>query len=244
MQQMMQSLRLAVPMPNGQASDHESTGFSDYQEDYYWAYDFPRTHPVSWFFKRWLDVMASLLAMVLLLPLLVLIGLAIWIDSPGPVLFLQERVGLRGKRFRMLKFRSMTPNAERERNALSALAEPGNMFKMKRDPRVTRVGKFLRKYSLDELPQLVNVLRGEMSLVGPRPPLAEEVARYQPWHHVRLATVPGMTGVWQVFGRSDVLAFDQVVALDQRYLAEFSFINDLILIARTIPAVISAKGSY
>lgn len=227
-----QSLRFPAHM-----LDHET-------HKYHWAYHFPKTHAVSWLLKRTLDILASLLAMVLLFPLFLLIGLAIRVDSPGPILFEQERVGLRGKRFRMFKFRSMTTNAERELNALSPVPDAGKMFKMKQDPRITRVGKFLRKYSLDELPQLINVLRGEMSLVGPRPPLVREVMRYQPWHHVRLATLPGMTGVWQIFGRSDVLEFDQVVALDQQYLARFSFLNDLILIARTIPAVIAAKGSY
>jgi lipopolysaccharide/colanic/teichoic acid biosynthesis glycosyltransferase len=214
------------------------------REHYYRAYDFPKTHPGQWLLKRALDTFAALMALAVFFPLFLLIGLAIRLDSPGPILFYQERVGLRGKPFRMLKFRSMVLNAEQRLSELSSTEGSGKMFKLKQDPRITRVGKFLRKFSLDELPQLINVLRGEMSLVGPRPPLPREVQAYQPWHHVRLATLPGMTGVWQVFGRSDILDFDQVVALDQQYLKNFSFVNDLILIAQTIPAVISTKGSY
>lgn len=212
--------------------------------NYYWAYDFPTAKPLDWLLKRSFDILASLLTLALLFPFFLLIALAIRLDSSGPVLFSQVRVGHRGKRFHMLKFRSMSQDAEFRQADLLEDNENEVMFKIKDDPRITRIGKFLRKYSLDEFPQLLNVLKGEMSLVGPRPPLPREVSMYQPWHHSRLSTLPGLTGAWQVFGRSNIQNFDQVVSLDFYYLENFSFLNDLRLILRTIPVVISAKGSY
>lgn len=208
------------------------------------AYDFQESHLLDWFLKRALDISASILTIIVFSPLFLLIALLIRIDSHGPILFSQVRVGYRGKRFHMYKFRSMSTDAEDRLKQLLQSNENEVMFKLKEDPRVTRIGKILRKFSLDEFPQLINVLRGEMSLVGPRPPLPREVSQYEPWHFCRFSTLPGLTGTWQVFGRSSIQNFDHVVALDFHYLENFSIFKDIELILRTIPAVILAKGSY
>ena len=194
--------------------------------------------------KRGLDLLLASLACVALSLVLIAIALAIKLDSPGPVFFRQERVGRDGRRFAMLKFRSMRLDAERYLAALREQNEAtGPLFKMRNDPRVTRVGRVLRRLSLDELPQLFNVLRGEMSLVGPRPPLAAEVAEYEDWHMGRLQAVPGMTGLWQVSGRSEI-AFHDMVRLDLHYIHNWSLVLDLEILLRTIPAVLSSRGAY
>ena len=198
---------------------------------------------VSWG-KRAFDLLAGGLILLGCAPILLLIALAIKVDSPGPIFFRQERVGKDGRRFMMLKFRSMRRDADRllaelrDRNEAS-----GPLFKMRNDPRVTRVGRILRRASLDELPQLFNVLRGEMSLVGPRPPLQREVADYEDWQHGRLRAVPGMTGLWQVSGRSDV-PFHDMVRLDLHYIRNWSLALDLEIMLRTIPAVLGNRGAY
>ncbi|MDO8884389.1 MAG: sugar transferase [Pseudotabrizicola sp.] len=194
--------------------------------------------------KRVLDVGLIVLALPVLLPVVLLLALAIKLTSPGPVLFFQTRVGRDGRRFRMVKFRSMYPDAETRRAALLAQSDrAGLCFKHKDDPRVTKVGRILRRSSLDELPQLWNVLRGEMSLVGPRPALPEEVALYSYEAKQRLAGLPGLTGLWQVSGRANI-GFDEMVAMDLRYLQEASLRNDLMLIFRTFEAVALARGAY
>jgi exopolysaccharide biosynthesis polyprenyl glycosylphosphotransferase len=181
---------------------------------------------------------------VLLSPLLILITVLIKLGSRGPVFYRQWRVGKSGKRFRMYKFRSMVENAEEEIDALLELNEAsGPLFKMKHDPRMTRMGRFLRKTSLDELPQLLNVLRGEMSLVGPRPPLPVEVDDYEEWQRVRLSVRQGMTGLWQVSGRSR-LSFDEMVALDMYYIENWSLWLDVAILLKTVPIVLFAKGAY
>jgi len=191
--------------------------------------------------KRLLDIAVSAALMVLLSPLLVLIALAIVLDSPGGVLYRQMRVGLHGRPFTILKFRSMCEQADeqlvhlRERNEIN-----GHAFKVTRDPRVTRVGRALRRTSLDELPQLWNVLRGEMSLVGPRPPLPNEVAQYDIWHRRRLSMKPGMTGLWQVSARRDP-DFDQWVEQDLEYIDSWSLVLDFKIIARTVPAMLAGR---
>lgn len=196
------------------------------------------------FVKRAFDLAASLILLVLAVPLWLLIALAIKLDSQGPVLFRQVRLGKGGKPFIAYKFRSMKVGAEEEIARLSALNEAdGPIFKMKRDPRHTRVGRLLRRSSLDELPQLLNVIRGEMSLVGPRPPLPSEVEQYEPWHRKRLEVAPGMTGLWQVSGRSE-LPFDEMVLLDVYYVENWSLALDFTILLRTIPAVISGSGAY
>jgi exopolysaccharide biosynthesis polyprenyl glycosylphosphotransferase len=204
----------------------------------------PMDHRFQWAAKRMFDLSATILGLVVILPLLAFITLAIRLDSPGPVLFKQQRVGLHGKMFQVYKFRSMHPDAEaRLQELLENNQTNGGMFKMVDDPRLTRVGKFLRKYSLDEFPQLLNVLKGHMSLVGPRPPIARELNVYDRWHHVRFATLPGMTGAWQVNGRSSITNFDQVVALDFDYIAHWSLWSDIKILLKTFPVVLFGKGA-
>nr|WP_238420894.1 exopolysaccharide biosynthesis polyprenyl glycosylphosphotransferase [Streptomyces taklimakanensis] len=194
--------------------------------------------------KRVTDVVGALVLAVLLAPLLVAVALAVRLSSPGPVVYRQVRVGQGRVPFRMWKFRTMVDAADRMRPALEAVNEhDGAMFKMRRDPRVTRLGRVLRRYSLDELPQLYNVLAGHMSLVGPRPPLPEEVERYDETELRRLSVKPGITGLWQVSGRSD-LSWEETVALDLSYVDNWSYAKDVDLLARTLRAVVSARGAY
>lgn len=194
--------------------------------------------------KRLTDVVIAALVLLLALPLMALIALAIKLDSPGPVLFRQTRVGQHGRPFTLYKFRSMRQGAEEEQARLMSLNEAsGPLFKIRNDPRLTRIGRILRRTSLDELPQLFNVLKGEMSLVGPRPPVPSEVEQYQPWHRQRLEVAPGITGLWQVSGRSD-LDFDEMCLLDLYYIESWSFWMDVQIILRTIPALIFGRGAY
>lgn len=194
--------------------------------------------------KRTVDFFASGLLLVILSPLFLLIALLIKIESPGPVFFMQERVGQDEKRFKMFKFRSMIEDAEKLLSGIEHLSEvEGHIFKMKKDPRVTTVGRVLRKFSLDELPQLINVFRAEMSLVGPRPPLPSEVVKYNSWHLKRLRTAPGITGLWQVSGRSQ-LPFEDMVRLDIYYIENWSLWMDIKILLRTIPTVLFTRGAY
>jgi len=195
--------------------------------------------------KRSVDVLGALAGLVLLSPLLVVTAAAIRLESPGPLLFRQVRVGKRGRPFTMFKFRSMRTTAEVEKSALAASNESagGVLFKMKADPRVTRVGRIIRRLSIDELPQLINVLRGEMSIVGPRPALPAEVEQYDLQARKRLQTRPGLTCLWQISGRSE-LSFSEQVDLDLLYLQRKSLARDIEIIARTVPAVLSGKGAY
>ena len=199
----------------------------------------------AYLMKRLLDIAGSGLLLVLLSPLYALVALAIRLDSPGPIFFKQIRVGRWGTLFPMWKFRSMYIDAEERKRALMQENEMagGVIFKMKRDPRITRVGKFIRKASIDELPQLWNVLVGDMSLVGPRPPLPVEVNQYSLSDRRRLDVVPGITCIWQVSGRSDI-PFDQQVQLDVRYIESQSIWLDLKLLLLTIPAVLLGRGAY
>ncbi|GJG87392.1 hypothetical protein tb265_25730 [Gemmatimonadetes bacterium T265] len=194
--------------------------------------------------KRVVDVLGALAGLVLLSPLLLAIAAAVWVTSPGPVLFAQERYGYRKRRFRMLKFRTMVADAEQRQAALEGQNEArGPVFKIAQDPRVTRVGALLRRTSLDELPQLWNVLRGDMSLVGPRPLPVRDVQRFDaPWLMRRFSVRPGLTCLWQVSGRSDV-GFDEWVALDLRYIDEWSFGLDCRILLQTVPAVLSGRGA-
>ncbi|MGE5619283.1 MAG: undecaprenyl-phosphate glucose phosphotransferase [Sphingomonadaceae bacterium] len=194
--------------------------------------------------KRVLDVVVAVVALTLLSPLLLLVALAIKLDSPGPVLFRQVRVGRDGLPFTLYKFRSMRRDAEQQLEQLQALNEAtGPLFKIRDDPRMTRVGRLLRRSSIDELPQLINVLKGEMSLVGPRPPLPHEVEKYEDWHLRRLEASPGLTGLWQVSGRSEI-PFDEMVMLDIYYIENWSLGLDLSILLRTIPAVLSGGGAF
>jgi len=195
-------------------------------------------------FKRGIDCVLSSLGLILLWPVMLLIYAAIKVDSPGPPIFRQTRVGRGGRRFTCYKFRSMYVDAESRVRTLRDWNEAtGPLFKMRQDPRRTRVGRILRRVSLDELPQLWNVFKGEMSLVGPRPPLASEVEQYQPWHLRRLDVPPGITGLWQVSGRSD-LTFDEMVLLDIYYIENWSPFLDLRILVKTIPTVIFGSGAY
>lgn len=194
--------------------------------------------------KQLIDVTVAAVGLLLCAPLFMLIALAIRLDSPGPVIFRQTRVGLRGRHFEIYKFRSMHVGAEEQQDMLADRNEAdGPIFKIRDDPRLTRVGRILRRLSLDELPQLVNVLRGEMSLVGPRPPIPAEVEKYQEWHKKRLAAPPGMTGLWQVSGRSR-LSFDEMVLLDIYYIENWSLWLDFKILMRTIPKVLLGEGAY
>jgi exopolysaccharide biosynthesis polyprenyl glycosylphosphotransferase len=194
--------------------------------------------------KRAFDMAVAAAVMLVLAPLLAGVALAIWLDSPGPILFRQRRVGHNGRQFWLYKFRSMHLDAESRLAELRAHNEvSGPVFKMRNDPRVTRVGRFIRKTSLDEFPQFWNVLRGEMSVVGPRPPLPAEVRQYKRWQRRRLSVKPGITCEWQVSGRSNV-DFDQWMALDLHYIDNWSLWNDVRICARTIPAVFLARGAH
>jgi exopolysaccharide biosynthesis polyprenyl glycosylphosphotransferase len=194
--------------------------------------------------KRVIDIAVSGLVLVLFSPLWLLLALLIKIESPGPVLFQQTRVGRNGHNFTIYKFRSMRQDAEQEREKLSHQNEAdGPLFKIRNDPRVTRMGRFLRKTSLDEIPQLWNVLKGDMSLIGPRPALPTEVAQYQDWHHKRLEVAPGLTGLWQVSGRSDV-TFDEMMLLDIYYAERWSPMLDTMILLKTIPTVLLQRGAY
>ncbi|MGY1630915.1 sugar transferase [Geodermatophilus sp. SYSU D01186] len=194
--------------------------------------------------KGGLDRAAAGFAVVLMAPVLLTIAAAIKLTSPGPVLYRQERVGVNGQAFTMLKFRSMVVDADRQVADLMAQnISDGLLFKMRSDPRVTPVGRLLRRLSLDELPQLFNVIGGSMSLVGPRPPLPGEVARYDTSVHRRLLVKPGLTGLWQVSGRSD-LPWEEAVRLDLRYVENWSLAMDLLILAKTVRAVVSRSGAY
>jgi len=198
---------------------------------------------IALFLKRICDVVLSLGALLVALPAMMVMALAIKLDSPGPVFYISERIGKKGRTFRCVKFRTMVADAEQRKNALAAHNErTGILFKMKNDPRVTRVGARLRKYSLDEIPQFVNVLRGEMSLVGPRPPLASEVAKYEIDHFRRLEVLPGLTGLWQVRARQDP-SFERYVALDLAYVENWSFWLDMKILIRTTEVVVRGTGS-
>jgi exopolysaccharide biosynthesis polyprenyl glycosylphosphotransferase len=197
------------------------------------------------FYKRILDFGIGLLGMLIFLILYPFIALAIKKDSPGPVLFKQKRVGQNGRIFEIYKFRTMQINAEEQKKALSANnVMQGMMFKMENDPRMTRVGRFLRKTSLDEVPQFINVIKGEMSLVGTRPPTLDEVERYEPWHRRRISMKPGITGLWQVSGRNKITDFDEVVKLDLKYIDQWRFVNDIKIILQTIWVVLRRKGAF
>lgn len=196
--------------------------------------------------KRGLDVLGSLFALLVFSPIFIITSLLIKLEDRGPVYFKQMRVGRGGKLFPMMKFRSMVPNADKMKDALLAQNQHGDAgvtFKMKGDPRITRVGHVIRKYSIDEFPQFFNVLLGHMSLVGPRPSLPREVKRYQAWHLRRLKVKPGITCLWQIGGRGDI-NFEGQVRLDLQYIASQSLWGDIVILIKTIPAVIAGKGAY
>jgi len=194
--------------------------------------------------KRLIDLTVSSLALLLLSPLLAVSALLIRLDTPGPAIFKQTRVGRGGRTFTVFKFRTMLVGADL---AVAQLADhneaTGPLFKMRDDPRRTRVGKWLRKMSIDEIPQFWNVLKGDMSIVGPRPALPKEVESYQPWHRRRLEAAPGITGLWQVSGRSEV-GFDEMVLLDLYYIENWTPFLDLQIMLKTVPTILTGRGAY
>jgi exopolysaccharide biosynthesis polyprenyl glycosylphosphotransferase len=203
-----------------------------------------RLQGLNAFLKRALDIGLTGFGLLIISPLLLLIALLVKLTSPGPVFYTQERIGLDGKPFRIFKFRSMIAEADQVFSQLEGKSEvAGHLFKMKADPRVTPLGTFMRRFSLDELPQLLNVLLGQMSLVGPRPPLPREVVKYNAWHLKRLRVRPGITGPWQVSGRSH-LPFDDMVRLDIYYIENWSLWLDLKILLRTVPVVLTGLGAY
>src|SRR5438552_14412105 len=197
------------------------------------------------FVKRLLDMLVAGVGLVVLTPVLALVAAMVKLESPGPVFFTQVRVGRGGRRFRIVKFRTMVDGAEQRRDELlsRSLYGDGRLFNVRDDPRITPVGRWLRRTSIDELPQLVNVLRGEMSLVGPRPPLPSEVALYEEHHYARFDVKPGITGPWQVAGRNQVTDFEQVVALETHYIREWSLLTDLAVMLRTVVVVFTMRGA-
>lgn len=202
-----------------------------------------RRKPVQQAVKRAFDILASSIGLALLSPLMIIVAVLIKLTSRGPLLFKQDRVGLHGRTFHMLKFRSMIANAEALKAKLMAHNEQaGPVFKMRSDPRITAVGRFIRKYSIDELPQLINVLRGEMSIVGPRPPIPSEVAKYEAWQRRRLSVRPGLTCVWQVSGRNQI-SFEEWMYLDMQYIDHWSLAQDFQLILKTVPVVLTGRGA-
>ncbi|WP_238903643.1 sugar transferase [Clostridium sp. YIM B02506] len=195
------------------------------------------------FIKRFIDIFCSSLGILLLSPVFIIVGTIIKLDSKGPVIFSQKRVGKDGKEFKMYKFRSMVVNAEELKKKLMHQNEmSGPMFKMKDDPRITKIGKFIRKTSIDELPQLINVLKGEMSLVGPRPSLPKEVAQFEPWMMRRLDVKPGLTCYWQVSGRNNI-DFDDWMKLDIKYVQDRSIKLDIKLIFKTVFVLFGDKNA-
>jgi lipopolysaccharide/colanic/teichoic acid biosynthesis glycosyltransferase len=194
-------------------------------------------------FKRCTDILGAIVGLLILSIIFVPIAVLIRLDSPGPVLYAQERYGLRGRQFTMCKFRSMVQNAD-ELKALIPNESKGLVFKNQNDPRVTRIGRFLRKTSLDEFPQFWNVLRGDMSLVGTRPPTHDEVCHYQQHHWKRLNVKPGLTGEWQVNGRSSVKDFEEIVDLDLRYQHRWTPFYDLVILWKTLMILIRRSGAY
>jgi lipopolysaccharide/colanic/teichoic acid biosynthesis glycosyltransferase len=194
--------------------------------------------------KRAFDLVVGTFILILLIPILPLIAVMIKLDSRGPVFFKQDRVGEGGKLFKFYKFRSMIHEADKNKASLIELNEQeGPIFKIRSDPRITNVGRFLRRSSLDEIPQIFNVLKGDMGVGGPRPPIPSEVVNYQPWHMGRLAVKPGITCLWQISGRSQI-GFNEWMRLDMEYLKTRSFRTDLLIFLKTIPAVIARKGAY
>ena len=194
--------------------------------------------------KRLLDIVGSLVGMIILGIVTVIVAPAIKLESPGPVFFGQTRIGKNGRRFTFYKFRSMYQDAEQRKKELMEHNEvQGLMFKMENDPRITKVGRFIRKTSIDELPQFWNVLKGDMSLVGTRPPTVDEFEHYEAKHKCRLSMTPGLTGLWQISGRSDIKDFDEVVQLDMQYIDDWSILKDIKILLLTIGVVLTGKGS-
>jgi lipopolysaccharide/colanic/teichoic acid biosynthesis glycosyltransferase len=196
--------------------------------------------------KRCVDIVGAVLGLIVSAPVMAVLAVLVKLDSPGPVFFRQVRLGLQGEGFMMYKLRTMRDGADAEREALSHLnvSDDARLFKIPEDPRLTRLGRTIRRWSLDELPQLYNVLVGEMSLVGPRPNCEEDFPKYERHHFRRLAVKPGITGLWQVSGRSEILVFEEVIRLDGAYIDRWSLLLDARIMWRTLPTVVKRRGAY
>ena len=196
--------------------------------------------------KRWLDIIGAFVGVIVLLPLLIAVAIAIKLTSPGPIFFRQQRIGLHGRVFRIWKFRTMVTHAQTLQQDLEQhnQTQDGIMFKLQNDPRITPLGHLLRRTSVDELPQLFNVLMGQMSLVGPRPLPLRDVKRFDPWHHIRHQVLPGITGLWQISGRSDIVNFDDAAHLDLYYIDNWSLNLDLEILVETVRIVVFGQGAY
>src|SRR5439155_584052 len=196
--------------------------------------------------KRVVDLIGATIGLIVLRPILVILAVFVKLGSRGPAFFTQERVGRGGRLFKIIKLRTMVDGAEARRDSLltQSVYDDPRLFKVPSDPRMTRLGRWLRRTSLDELPQLVNVLKGNMSLVGPRPPLPSEVALYEAHHYARFDVKPGMTGPWQVAGRNQVTDFERVVALETGYMRTWSLRRDVLILVQTIPAVFGMRGAH
>ena len=196
------------------------------------------------FLKRFTDIVGAVLGLIITALAMVILGPLIKLESPGPLFFSQKRVGRNGRIFKIYKFRSMYADAEeRKKNLMEKNEMKGLMFKMKHDPRITKIGKFIRKTSIDELPQFWNVLKGDMSLVGTRPPTIDEFEQYKGYHKQRLSMTPGLTGVWQVSGRNDIKDFEEIVAMDVDYINNWSLKRDIEIILQTIRVVLTSSGA-
>jgi len=223
--------------------DRASLLSSSSASDGYLHYLTTQPKPMQYAAKRLIDILASATALLVLSPMLLTVAAVIKFTSKGPVMFKQIRVGLHGSRFNLLKFRSMVVDAEQLQDALLAQNEQsGPVFKIKHDPRITRIGRFIRKFSIDELPQLINILRGDMTIVGPRPAIPSEVEQYKPWQRRRLSVRPGLTCYWQVGGRN-AIGFDEWMRLDLRYVDNWDLRVDVRLILQTFPVVLAGKGA-
>lgn len=228
----------------GKSMSQDRENMTDYQGTWVNRSEVLRNKRFYWIGRRAQDILLSLLALIVLWPFMVLIALVIWVDSPGasPV-FAQDRVGRDGKVFRFLKFRSMVPNAEEKLDDLLNQNEmDGPVFKIREDPRITRVGRFIRRTSIDELPQLLNILMGDMSIVGPRPALPREVEQYNEYQKQRLYVTPGLTCYWQIQPHRNDLSFDEWMELDLKYVRERSFWTDWKIIFKTVGAVFGMQG--
>lgn len=208
-------------------------------------FNLARRKPVQWLIKRTFDIVFSIMILILTSPLLLIIAIAIKLESEGPVIYKSRRTGLYGHEFYLYKFRSMAQDAEQNEDQVRKMnnEESSVMYKIDNDPRLTAIGGFLRKYSLDELPQLINIIKGDMSIVGPRPRASRDLKFYKNWHYLFFGTLPGLTGMWQANGRSLIKDFDTVVKMEYNYLCNWNLLLDFYLILKTIPVVIFGKNT-
>ena len=206
-------------------------------------FNLSKRKPFQWVFKRFFDIIATSAGLILISPLLLTISIIIKLESEGPVIYKNKRTGLYGREFDLYKFRSMRQDAEKDEDAVRKQNNEENavMYKIDNDPRVTKFGKFIRKYSLDELPQLFNVLKGEMSLVGPRPRASKDLKFYKDWHYLFFGSIPGLTGMWQANGRSMIKDFDTVVRMEHQYLTNWNIWLDFHLLIKTVPVILFGK---